>query len=70
MMDDLEALVRIHARLRNVIDAPLVMFAATQGAANFTPAMLPRLWEGHPCRYREPIYKEAWYRGFYSASCW
>lgn len=47
-----------------------VMHAAIQGAANFTPAMLPNLWSGHPCPYSNPLYREAWYRGFYSAACW
>lgn len=45
-------------------------FAAVQGAANFTPAMLPKLWHDHPCPYSTPLYKEAWYRGLYSAACW
>ena len=51
-------------------DATNVNHAANQGAAAFTPAMLPKLWHSHPCPYRTPIYKEAWYRGFYSCATW
>ena len=45
-------------------------FAAIQGAASFTPAMVPKMWLEHPCPYSTPLYREAWYRGFYSAACW
>ena len=51
-------------------DRMQTMHAMLQGSANFTPAMLPSLWSGHPCPYSNPLYREAWYRGFYSAACW
>ena len=53
---------------REVVD--VAQHAAIQGAANFTPAMLPKLWQGSPCPYSTPLYREAWCRGFYSAACW
>lgn len=51
-------------------DKILALHAAIQGAANFTPVMLPNLWSDHPCPYSKNLYREAWYRGFYSAACW
>lgn len=47
-----------------------VAFASAQGANYFASALLPRLWQGDPCPYATPLYRQAWYRGFYSAACW
>jgi len=56
--------------LRWYEDTPNVMWAAKQGAAAFELSMLTKLWTDHPCPYRTPVYREAWYRGLYSCACW
>jgi hypothetical protein len=55
---------------KSIEDRELIRHAATCGANNFSPGMLPRLWQGTICNYRTPVYKEAFMAGFYSAACW
>ena len=47
---------------------PNINHAAICGACNYTPGTLLQMWTGiRLCPYRTPVYREAWYRGLYSA---
>lgn len=64
----------VHRRLlgwrKGIADLERLSFAASQGSHAFLPGMLPKLWHHHPCFYESRLYREAFYRGFYSAACW
>jgi len=65
------ALDNVKAWAASVQQFGRVSHAAKQGAAAFLPSMLPDLWKNCPrCPYRNPLYKEAWCRGFFSAAAY
>lgn len=70
LMQDYAAATEGGMRFADVLGASNVSFAAQQGAHAFYPSMLPRLWHSNLCPYRQQVFKQAWYRGFYSAACW
>jgi len=67
MRDQVE---RLQRRIDDWKDSSNRSWAAMQGAATFVPSMLPELWSKDFCAYSNPVYREAWHRGLYSAACW
>ena len=52
---------------------PAVHWAAECGSKSFSIHLLPSLWGpkiSKMCPYENPLYREAWMRGFYSCASW